>query len=70
MSKAEELAHRMTTRGKTYVPEDVATLLRKQDKAIRVALELIEKVNMRGWVLADFEDEMYEAIKFLREVQG
>ena len=37
-----------------------------KDKALKQALELIERLNMRGWILADFEDEVYAAITALR----
>lgn len=36
-------------------------------EALKLALELIERVNRGGWILADFEDEMYTAITAIRE---
>ena len=30
------------------------------------ALELIERLNMRGWILADFEDEVYATLNSLK----
>lgn len=37
-----------------------------KDKAMQQALELIERLNMRGWILADFEDEVYAVINSLK----
>ena len=36
-------------------------------QAAQQALECIERLNMRGWILADFEDEVESAITALRE---
>jgi hypothetical protein len=35
-------------------------------QAAQQALECIERLNMHGWILADFEDEVYAAITALR----
>ena len=37
-----------------------------KDKAMQQALELIERLNMRGWILADFEDEVYATLNSLK----
>ena len=37
-----------------------------KDKAMQQALELIERHNMRGWILADFEDEVYATLNSLK----
>jgi hypothetical protein len=37
-----------------------------KDKALKQALELIERLNMRGWILADFEDEVYATLNSLK----
>lgn len=36
-------------------------------EAMKLALEFIERVNKDGWILADFESQMYEAIAALKE---
>jgi hypothetical protein len=36
-------------------------------EALKMALEFIERVNKEGWILADFEPQMYEAIAALKE---
>jgi hypothetical protein len=36
-------------------------------KTMQQALECIERLNMRGFILADFETEVYAAITALRE---
>ena len=36
-------------------------------EAMKLALEFIERVNKDGWILADFEPQMYEAITALKE---
>jgi len=36
-------------------------------EAMKQALEFIERVNKDGWILADFEPQMYEAIASLRQ---
>lgn len=36
-------------------------------EVMQQALECIERLNMHGWILADFEDEVYAAITALRE---
>jgi len=38
-----------------------------KDKALKMALELIEQLNMDGWVLADFEPQMYACIAAIKE---
>ena len=38
-----------------------------KDKALKLALEFIERVNKDGWILADFETEMYAAITAIKE---
>lgn len=38
-----------------------------KDEALRRALAFIEKVNKDGWILADFEPEMYAVIATIRE---
>ena len=38
-----------------------------KDEALTMALEFIEHVNRDGWILADFEPAMYEAIAAIRE---
>jgi len=38
-----------------------------KDEALQMALELIERVNQDGWVLADFEPEMYACIAAIKE---
>jgi hypothetical protein len=42
MSKATDMADRMTTRGKTYVPEYAADLLRQQEAALKLCVEALE----------------------------
>ena len=37
-----------------------------KDKAMQQALELIERLNKHGWILADFEAEVYAAITALK----
>ena len=39
----------------------------KKDAALTLALAFIERVNKEGWVLADFEQEMYAAIAAIKE---
>ena len=41
-----------------------------KDAALKLALAFIERVNMEGWVLADFEQEMYAAIAAIKEALG
>jgi len=36
-------------------------------EVMQQALECIERLNQHGWILADFEDEVYAAINALRE---
>jgi len=36
-------------------------------ETMQQALECIERLNQHGWILADFEDEVYAAINVLRE---
>ena len=36
-------------------------------EALKLALEFIERVNKEGWILDDFEPQMYEAIAALKE---
>ena len=38
-----------------------------KDAALTLALAFIERVNREGWVLADFEREMYAAIAAIEE---
>ena len=38
-----------------------------KDAALTLALAFIERVNREGWVLADFEREMYAAIAAIKE---
>ena len=35
-------------------------------KAAQQALECIERLNLHGWILADFEDEVYASIASLK----
>lgn len=37
-----------------------------KNEVMQQALELIERLNMRGWILADFEDEVYATIDSLK----
>jgi len=37
-----------------------------KDKALEMALKFIERVNRDGWILEDFEPQMYETITALR----
>ena len=41
-----------------------------KDAALTLALAFIEKVNMEGWVLADFEQEMYAVIAAIKKALG
>ena len=41
-----------------------------KDAALTLALAFIERVNMEGWDLADFEREMYAAIAAIKEALG
>jgi len=36
-------------------------------EALKQALEFIERVNKDGWILADFEPQMYDTITSLRQ---
>jgi hypothetical protein len=36
-------------------------------ETMKMALEFIERVNKEGWILDDFEPQMYEAIAALKE---
>ena len=38
-----------------------------KDEALKLALDFIERVNQDGWLLADFEPEMYAAITAIKE---
>ena len=38
-----------------------------QDEALKLALEFIERVNKDGWILADFEPEMYATITAIKK---
>ena len=38
-----------------------------KDAALTLALAFIERVNREGWVLADFEGEMYAAIAAIKD---
>lgn len=37
-----------------------------KDEALKLALELIERLNKHGWILADFEEEVYASIASLK----
>jgi hypothetical protein len=37
-----------------------------KDEALKLVLEFIERVNKDGWILADFEPQMYEAITAIK----
>ena len=37
-----------------------------KNEAMQQALELIERLNKHGWILADFEDEVYATIDSLK----
>ena len=41
-----------------------------KDAALRLALAFMARVNMEGWVLADFEREMYVAIAAVKDALG
>lgn len=41
-----------------------------KDAALKLALAFIERVNMEGWVLADFEQEMYAVIAAIKKALG
>jgi len=38
-----------------------------KDEALKLALDFIERVNKDGWILADFEPQMYAAIAAIKE---
>ena len=38
-----------------------------KDEALKLALEFIERINKDGWILADFEPQMYEAMNAIKE---
>jgi hypothetical protein len=38
-----------------------------KNKALEMALMFIERVNRDGWILEDFEPQMYEAITAIKE---
>jgi len=38
-----------------------------KDEALKLALEFIERVNKDGWILADFEPEMYATITAIKK---
>jgi hypothetical protein len=38
-----------------------------KNKALEMSLELIEQLNMDGWVLAEFEPQMYACIAAIKE---
>ena len=38
-----------------------------KDEALKLALDFIERVNKDGWLLADFEPEMYAVITATKE---
>ena len=38
-----------------------------KDEALNIALKFIERVNRDGWILADFEPEMYAALAAIKE---
>ena len=37
-----------------------------KDEAMQQALKLIERLNLHGWILADFEDEVYATLNSLK----
>ena len=39
----------------------------QQIEAMKLALDFIEKVNKDGWILADFEPQMYSTIAAIKE---
>ena len=39
-----------------------------KDEALKLALEFIEQVNKDGWILADFEPQMYKVIASIKEI--
>ena len=41
-----------------------------KDEALKIALAFIEHVNRDGWILVDFEPEMYDAIAAIKEALG
>ena len=41
-----------------------------KDAALKLALAFIDRVNREGWVLADFEREMYAVIAAIKEALG
>jgi len=41
-----------------------------KDAALKLALAFIERVNREGWVLADFEREMYAAMDAIKKALG
>jgi len=45
----------------------IQELTMTKDEALQMALELIERVNQDGWVLADFEPQMYACINAIKE---
>ena len=54
----------------TLLDEQKPSLRRKtvdKDAALKLALAFIERVNKYGWVLADFEKEMYAAMDAIKE---
>jgi len=38
-----------------------------KDKALEMALKFIERVNRDGWILEDFEPQMYACINAIKE---
>ena len=38
-----------------------------KDEALKLALDFIQKVNKDGWILADFEPQMYSTIAAIKE---
>jgi hypothetical protein len=50
---------------KNYLREDREQMTK--DKALYMSLDFIERVNKDGWLLADFETEMYAIIAAIKE---
>ena len=38
-----------------------------KDEALNLALKFIERVNKDGWILADFEPDMYATLDAIKE---
>ena len=48
-------------------PQDLLDMKANAIMALKLALDFIERVNKDGWILADFEPEMYAAITAIKE---